>query len=227
MILIFILQVVYEREIETNLTFQYNVYNYMMAYGILRALGYKYDEIKDATEFIHPAKGRAEIIPVKNANAIIDYAHTPDAVQKMCESTRELLGDKGNIITIIGCGGNRDKAKRPIMGNLACSYSDHVIFTNDNPRKEDPEEIMNDITNGLTTDNYEIIYDRVEAINKGLDMLNEGDILLILGKGHEDYQIFGTEKVHYDDHEVVEEWKKKNIKTLEKVLEDKKTIPSE
>ena len=86
---------------------------------------------------------------------------------------------------------------------------------------------MNDITNGLTTDNYEIIYDRVEAINKGLDMLNEGDILLILGKGHEDYQIFGTEKVHYDDHEVVEEWKKKNIKTLEKVLEDKKTIPSE
>ena len=92
------------------------------------------------------------------------------------------------------------------MGDIACKLSDHVIFTNDNPRTEDPKIIMNDITKDLKYNNFEIIFDRVEAIFKGIDMMEDNDILLILGKGHEDYQIIGKEKIHYDDHETVQKW---------------------
>ena len=110
---------------------------------------------------------------------------------------------KGKIITIIGCGGDRDPIKRPIMGNIATKLSDYVIFTNDNPRTEDPKKIMTDITKDNNSSNYEIIYDRKEAIIKGANLLNENDILLILGKGHEDYQIIGREKIHFSDAEII------------------------
>ena len=110
---------------------------------------------------------------------------------------------KNHIITIIGCGGDRDPIKRPIMGNIATKLSDYVIFTNDNPRTEDPKQIMNDIIKDNHSTNYEVIYDRKDAITKGINMLNKDDILLILGKGHEDYQIIGHTKYHFDDAEIV------------------------
>ena len=116
---------------------------------------------------------------------------------------------KNRIITIIGCGGDRDPIKRPIMGNLATSLSDYVIFTNDNPRTEDPIKIMNDIIKDNHNTNYEIIYDRKDAITKGIDIMKKDDILLVLGKGHEDYQIIGKEKIHFDDAEIIKNYKEK------------------
>ena len=110
---------------------------------------------------------------------------------------------KGKIITILGCGGNRDKLKRPIMGKIAVDNSDYVIFTSDNPRDEDPKVILDEITNKLTTKNYEVIINRKKAIKKGVKLLKNNDYLLILGKGHENYQIIKNQKYHFDDKEEV------------------------
>lgn len=110
---------------------------------------------------------------------------------------------KGRIITIIGCGGNRDPLKRPIMGKIAVENSDYVLFTSDNPRKEKPEDILDDITKNLVNDNFEVIVDRRQAIKQGVLMLKENDILMILGKGHEDYQETSTGRSHFSDQEEV------------------------
>ena len=195
-------------EVKTNLTSKFNVYNYLTCFGILKTLNISTNDIIELTKDIYPPKGRCEIIKVNKGVAVIDYAHTPDAVEKVINSFLELKTNR--LITIVGCGGDRDPIKRPIMGSIACKLSDHVIFTNDNPRTEDPKNIMNDITKDLTYDNFEIIFDRKEAIYHGIESLNEGDILLILGKGHEDYQIIGHEKIHFDDCEQVNNWKKEN-----------------
>lgn len=197
-----------EKTITTNLTSKFNVYNYLTCYLILKSLDYTYETISKITKEVYPPKGRCEIIEVNGGVAVIDYAHTPDAVEKVINSFLELKQNK--LITIVGCGGDRDPIKRPIMGDIACKLSDHVIFTNDNPRTEDPKNIMNDITNNLQYSNFDIIFDRREAIFTGINMMEENDILLILGKGHEDYQIIGHEKIHFDDHDVVNEWKKEN-----------------
>ncbi len=110
---------------------------------------------------------------------------------------------KNKVYTVIGCGGDRDRSKRPIMGNIATSLSDFVIFTNDNPRTEDEKRIMNDIVSPLEAKNYIIEYDRKKAIEKGMEMLKEGDVLLVLGKGHEDYQILKNKTIHLSDIEIV------------------------
>lgn len=131
----------------------------------------------------------------------VDYAHTPDAVINVLKSAEEFKN--GRIITIIGCGGDRDATKRPIMGKAALEHSDYVIFTSDNPRSEDPQMILDDITNGLSGSNFEIEVDRQKAIIKGMQQLKHNDILMILGKGHEDYQITKTGKHHFSDQEEV------------------------
>lgn len=193
--------------ITTNLRGKFNVYNYMTALAIINTYGIDIQKIFDITKDVFPPKGRCEQIKVRDAEAVIDYAHTPDAVEKIINSFLE--NKKGKIITIVGCGGDRDPKKRPIMGNVATQKSDYVIFTNDNPRTEDPKIIMDNIISGVHKKNYEIIFDRKEAINKGLEMLNKNDTLLILGKGHEDYQIIGHEKHHLDDKEIVLDYLKK------------------
>ena len=134
---------------------------------------------------------------------VIDYAHTPDAVNKIITSSRELNPNK--IITVIGCGGGTgsDREKRKEMGNLVLSLSDLTIFTNDNPRDEDPKQIINDLLKEKINNNYEIELDRKEAINKGISLLTDNDILMILGKGHEDYQIIGNTKTYFNDKETV------------------------
>ena len=186
---------------KTNLKGKFNVYNYITALAIIREYGISLKDVLDISKLIYPPKGRCEIINVKKSLVIVDYAHTPDAVQKIIETFSE--GKKGQIIVIIGCGGNRDPLKRPIMGKIASDKADYVIFTNDNPRTENENIIIKDILKGVQKDNYEVILDRKEAINKGLNLLNKNDILLILGKGHEDYQIIGHEKYHLDDKEIV------------------------
>lgn len=192
--------------VKTNLRGRFNVYNYMTTLAIVNIYKFELDEIISITKDIYPPKGRCEQVTIRDAAAIIDYAHTPDAVEKIINSFLE--NKKGRIITIVGCGGDRDPMKRPIMGKIATEKSDYVIFTNDNPRTENPNAIMNDIIAGVSKNNYEVIFDRKSAINKGLSLLKTNDTLLILGKGHEDYQIIGHEKHHLDDKEIVLEYLK-------------------
>lgn len=187
--------------VETNLLNKFNIYNYMTALAFVNNLGISIEDIINVTSKIVPPNGRNEIISVNGGKAIVDYAHTPDAVEKIITSTLEKK--LGKVITIVGCGGDRDPKKRPIMGDIATRLSDYVIFTNDNPRTEDEKNIMKDILNGVSKDNYEVIYDRKEAIKHGLNMISINDTLLILGKGHEDYQIIGHEKIHLSDKEEV------------------------
>ena len=193
-------------EVVTNLTSKFNVYNYMTSLAILHECGYEIDNIIEKTKDVKAPKGRCETHKVNGGYAVIDYAHTPDAVEKVITAYNELK--KGKVITVVGCGGDRDPIKRPIMGNIATTLSDYTILTSDNPRTEDPEKIMEDILKGVKTTNYEVELDRKTAIKKGIDMLQPEDILLILGKGHEDYQIIGHTKIHLDDAEEVENWKK-------------------
>ena len=188
-------------EVTTPLTSKFNVYNYLTMLSIVNNLSVDVDKIVEETKNMKAPKGRCEAYEVNNGYAIIDYAHTPDAVEKVITAYNELKNNK--VLTIIGCGGDRDPKKRPIMGNIATELSDYVIFTNDNPRTEDPEMIMKDILAGVTKDNYEVILDRREAIKTGIDKLEKDDILLILGKGHENYQIIGKTKHHLDDAEEV------------------------
>ena len=190
-------------EVETNLRSTFNVYNYLTALSLINNIGFSIEEIIKVTPDIYPPKGRCQLIKVKDGEAVIDYAHTPDAVEKIVKAFSE--NKKGRIITIIGCGGDRDRSKRPIMAHTAEVYSDYVIFTNDNPRTEDEKNIMNDILEGAQQNNHEVIFERGEAIKKGISLLKDNDILLILGKGHEDYQIIGTTKYHFSDKEIVQE----------------------
>lgn len=193
-------------DVKSNLIGKFNVYNYLTSLSIINNFGFSLLDIIAVTNNIVVPNGRAEIIKVGNSIAVIDYAHTPDAVSNIISSFKEVT--KGKIITIIGCGGDRDSKKRPIMGKIASENSDFVIFTNDNPRTENEEDIMTDILLGVNIDNYIVIYNRKEAIKKGIEMLCDNDTLLILGKGHEDYQIIGREKFHLSDREEV----LKNIK---------------
>ena len=191
-------------EVETNLRSKFNVYNYLTCLALLNNLGFSIDEIAEVTKSIYPPKGRCEQIAVNGGEAVIDYAHTPDAVDKIISAFLE--NKKGKVITIVGCGGDRDPLKRPIMGNIASEKSDYVIFTSDNPRTEDPKAILDDIVKDVRKDNYEVEIDRPTAIRKGLDMIGKNDVLLILGKGHEDYQIIGHTKHHLDDAEEVRKY---------------------
>lgn len=207
------IEFVYKNEnfkVTTNLTSKFNVYNYITSLAIVHSLGYDITSIIKETHKLHAPKGRCETHKVNNGYAVIDYAHTPDAVEKVINTYNELKTN--HIITIVGCGGDRDPIKRPIMGKIATELSDFVIFTSDNPRTENPNKIMNDILKGVTSNNYEVELDRRAAIKKGIEMLEPEDILLILGKGHEDYQIIGHTKIHLDDAEEVENWKAEHEK---------------
>ena len=190
--------------VKNHLKSHFNVYNYLTSVAIIHELGYSLEDIFKISEDVKPPKGRCEQIKVKGGIAVVDYAHTPDAVEKIIDAF--LLNKKGKIITLVGCGGDRDPKKRPIMGNIASEKSDYVIFTSDNPRTEDPKLIMEDILKGVTKDNYEVILDRPTAIRKGLELINDNDVFLILGKGHEDYQIIGHTKIHLDDMEEVQKY---------------------
>ena len=178
-----------------NLVGKYNAYNYLEAVATLNYLNFDLNKILEVDVFAPP--GRMYLINYKNNKIFIDYAHTPDAMEKFLKSVNEFK--KNKIITIFGCGGDRDKNKRSIMGNIASSYSDKVIITNDNPRNENENNIISDIVMGIKKENYEIIKDRKKAIIEGISYLNDNDILLILGKGHENYQIINGKKRYFSD----------------------------
>ena len=143
-----------------------------------------------------------EKINYNDSIIIIDYAHSPDAAKKVLEA----LKDKGNVTTIIGCGGNRDRSKRKEMGKIATKYSNYVIFTADNPRDEEIEDIIIDMIQNVDSFNYEIELNRKNAIIKGIQRLKKNDILLVLGKGHENYQIIGNKKYPFSDYKYVKKY---------------------
>lgn len=181
---------------KTKLIGIHNLYNVLVTIALIKEMNLKVD-----TNLLSSPKGRMDVIKKGDNIIIIDYAHTPDAVKNIISSTRELKPNK--IVTIIGCGGNRDPKKRPIMARIACELSDYCIFTSDNPRNEDPKDILNDMTKNIDKNNYEIEINREKAIIKGIQTLNKNDILLILGKGHENYQLVKNIKYDFDDKEVV------------------------
>lgn len=186
---------------EMKLLGLYNIYNMMNVIIVLDNLGILN---KDIILKLTPPPGRMEMISYEENKIIVDYAHTPDAVQNVISSVRELT--KGHIYVIIGCGGNRDKEKRPMMAQIATELADYVIFTSDNPRNEEPEDIINDMVENLNTTNYEIEINREKAIIKGIQKCIKNDILLILGKGHENYQIIKDKKLYFDDKKIVLEY---------------------
>lgn len=193
-----------EYNVKLNIPGKYNIYNYMNLLIILNKMGYSLEKIISLSSTLKAPNGRFETLRYKDSVIIIDYAHTPDAVLNILDNVLEYK--KGKVITIIGCGGDRDKTKRPIMGKIATSKSDFVIFTDDNPRTEDNHLIMNDILSGVEKENYIVKYDRKEAIFEGFKMLEKDDILLVLGKGHENYQVINHDKIHFSDLETVQEF---------------------
>lgn len=190
-----------EEEYQMSLLGKYNKYNMTAAICLFYQLGYNYVALKDIVQKCDSPEGRMDVISFESNKIIVDYAHTPDALENILDCVRELNPHK--IITIVGCGGDRDKGKRPIMGEIASRKSDYVIFTSDNPRSENPLRILKDIVKELDSMNYEIESNREIAIKKGIQFLTKDDILLVLGKGHEKYQIIGTQKVFFDDKKVV------------------------
>jgi Cof subfamily protein (haloacid dehalogenase superfamily) len=189
---------------------KYNVYNYLTAMLLSYYLGIDIEDLLTCNDKLQAPEGRMELIKYQGNSIFIDFAHTPDGMKNVLEATKDFNVDK--VITIFGCGGNRDKTKRPIMGEIACKNSTKVIITNDNPRHEKPLDIINDITKDLNYSNYEVIPDRKEAIKRGMSLLNGNDVLMLLGKGHEQYEIIGDEKIHYNDKEEVYKYMNKDKK---------------
>ncbi len=178
----------------------FNVYNSLCAIAVARALHLPFEQIREGLAAVKRIPGRFDRIASRlGFHVIVDYAHTDDALLKLLESVQGLHPRR--LIAVFGCGGNRDVTKRPIMGKIAVEHADWVVITNDNPRREDPRRIIDDIVAGVDRDNYEIIPDRAEAIERAIGMAEAGDIVVIAGKGHEDYQILGTERIHFDDRE--------------------------
>lgn len=195
---------IFEKEYKINLRLlgRYNLSNLLGAIGAVKTLGLSDEEIISKIPLIHGAPGRFEPVKIdRDFTVIVDYAHTGDALENILKSINEFKTNR--VITVFGCGGDRDKTKRPIMGGTAEKYSDIVIVTSDNPRTEDPEEIIKDIVVGLTKENHTVEIHREKAIEKAISLAEKNDIILIAGKGHENYQVIGREKIHFDDKEEV------------------------
>lgn len=196
-------------DIQLQMVGKFNVYNALAAIAAGLIEGIPLEQIKASLEAIPGVDGRVEAVDAGQSFAVIvDYAHTPDGLENVLKTVKEFA--TGRVITVFGCGGDRDRTKRPIMGRLAAVYSDHVMVTSDNPRTEDPALILVDIEQGIIDDTthtstYELEVDRRAAIQKAIEMASPDDVVLIAGKGHETYQIIGRETHDFDDREVAKE----------------------
>ena len=209
------------KEVFVPLVGRFNVSNLLCIYGAALCLGFEELEVLRVLSTLKPVNGRFETIrSPKGWTAIVDYAHTPDAVDNVIQTIREIIsptpalprreGERHpKLITVVGCGGNRDKGKRPMMAQIAKKGSEQLILTSDNPRDEEPADILNDMKAGLTEEELRstlVIEDREAAIQTACTLAQSGDVILIAGKGHEDYQIIKGVKHHFDDHEVVKRY---------------------
>lgn len=194
-------------EVRSGLTGRFNAANILAACSAAVALGIKWETIIGGVGRLATVRGRFEqVVSPEGWTAIVDYAHTPDALEHCLRAIRDILpaSGGGRIITVFGCGGNRDAGKRPIMGRIATTMSNITIVTSDNPRHEDPDDIIRQIVSGAVPGSaVEVEADRRAAIRKALRMASRGDVVLIAGKGHEDYQVLGDRKIHFDDVEEV------------------------
>lgn len=181
----------------------FNLYNTLGAIGIVLKMGEKLEDIIERLEILKPAPGRFETVDCgQDYKVIVDYAHTPDALENVIKVAKNIK-NRGNVITIFGCGGDRDRTKRPLMASIAEKNSDIVILTEDNPRTENPEQIFNDVKKGfINKEKYIFEVEREEAIKKAISIAKKNDIILITGKGHETYHIIGRKKYHFDDKEI-------------------------
>ena len=198
-----------DKEVWTKFTGDFNAYNLLAVYASACLLGLDKEEVLRCMSLLVPVSGRFEtIISKEGVVAVVDYAHTPDAVENVLSTIKGLKGKNNVVITVVGAGGDRDKTKRPEMADAACRYSDRVILTSDNPRSEEPEAILADMRAGVKEEYKNkvlSITDRREAIRTALMLASKGDIVLIAGKGHENYQEIKGVKHHFDDKEVVNE----------------------
>ena len=194
-----------DAQVQLQLTGRFNVYNALAAICVALVEGISLETALAALESIPGIPGRLERVPSHGGvSVLVDYSHTPDSLKNALETVREFAGAR--VITVAGCGGDRDKSKRPLMAQVATQYSDLAILTSDNPRTEDPKAILDDMEAGLNgVDNYRRITDRREAIHTAISLAHPDDVVLIAGKGHENYQIIGRTKIHFDDREVAAE----------------------
>lgn len=196
-------------DIELRMVGKFNVYNAMAAISATLVEGVPLEEIKRSLETVPGVDGRVEAVNEGQAFAVIvDYAHTPDGLENVLRTVNEFA--EGRVICVFGCGGDRDRTKRPLMGKIAAKYSDFVLVTSDNPRTEDPDLILKDIEQGLLeesvpSERYTMIVDRRQAIHEAIEMASPADVVLIAGKGHETYQIIGTTKTDFDDRIIAKE----------------------
>jgi len=193
------------KEVMVHFVGRFNAYNLLAVYGAAVLLGKKPEEVLLVLSALHSVSGRLETIPSPlGYTAVVDYAHTPDALTNVLNTIQEVLDGRGRIITVVGAGGNRDKGKRPLMAKEAARLSDQLILTSDNPRFEEPEDILKDMEAGLSLADQEktlSITDRTQAIKTATRLARKGDVILIAGKGHEDYQDIKGVKHHFDDRE--------------------------
>lgn len=198
-----------DKEVMVHFVGRFNAYNLLAVYGAAVALGKEPEEVLVVLSTLHSVSGRFETIQSPlGYTAIVDYAHTPDALTNVLNGILEVLDSRGRILTVVGAGGNRDKGKRPLMAKEAAKLSDQVILTSDNPRFEEPEDIIQDMVAGLNKEELQrtiCITDRSQAIKTAALLAKKGDVILIAGKGHEDYQDVKGVKHHFDDSEIVRE----------------------
>ena len=189
-----------KRQVHSHLIGKFNVYNLLAAVGAATAAGVSLDDIVKSIDHVTGVKGRFQKVNNDTGvHVIVDYAHTPDGLLKVLKTMRDFVDQ--DIYVVVGCGGDRDAQKRPQMAKIAVDNSDHAIFTEDNPRTEDPHQIMDDMLKGVADGAARVIFDRAEAIKTAITAAKPGDAVLIAGKGHEDYQIIGRKKRHFDDFE--------------------------
>lgn len=195
------------REVETLFVGKFNAYNLLAVYGAACMLGKEPEEVLTNISMLIPVSGRFQTLSKAGITAIVDYAHTPDAITNVLQSIAEVTRGKGEIISVVGAGGNRDKGKRPLMAQEAAKLSSQVILTSDNPRDEEPEQIISDMKEGLSPAQLKkclSVTDRREAIRLAIRLAKAGDVILVAGKGHEDYQEIKGVKHHFDDREEIE-----------------------
>lgn len=182
---------------------EFNAMNALAAFGVLRSLGFRAEEILAGFPALPIVDGRFNWLKIGDFNVIIDFAHTPDGLEQILTEIAKIKTEGGRLITVFGCPGSRDASKRPLMGRIATERSDHVIVTTDDIHHEEPQTIIDGIVNGLQKENYETVLDRREAIGRALDQAQKGDYVLIAGRGHERFQYVGDKKVPFYDREVI------------------------
>jgi UDP-N-acetylmuramoyl-L-alanyl-D-glutamate--2,6-diaminopimelate ligase len=199
-----------EMDVHFRLVGEFNAYNLLAVYAAAICLGEDKQDVLQTLSNLSGAEGRFDCVvsPAMNITTIVDYAHTPDALLNVLSTIKKLQKGGEQIITVVGCGGDRDRSKRRLMGETAAEYSHRAIFTSDNPRSEDPQQILNDMVEGMEFDlkrKVLMISDRKEAIRTAVMMAREADIILVAGKGHEKYQEIKGVKIPFDDRSILNE----------------------